>query len=91
MSLPAALQPDSDSEDELPHGWEERTDEAGRVFFVKYVRRCRFGHEFDFDRLKMNRFSPQSRREENAVVSSTYGQDEASVWRIAVRLGKRGK
>lgn len=41
MSLPAALQPDSDSEDELPHGWEERTDEDGRVFFVKYVR-CRW-------------------------------------------------
>lgn len=38
MSLPAALQPDSDSEDELPHGWEERTDEDGRVFFIKYAR-----------------------------------------------------
>lgn len=37
MSLPAALQPDSDSEDELPHGWEERTDEDGKVFFVKCV------------------------------------------------------
>lgn len=37
MSLPAALQPDSDSEDELPHGWEERTNEDGKVFFVKCV------------------------------------------------------
>lgn len=37
MSLPAALQPDSDSEDELPHGWEERTDDDGKVFFVKYA------------------------------------------------------
>lgn len=29
------LQPDSDSEDELPPGWEERTDGDGYVFYLK--------------------------------------------------------
>lgn len=27
--------PDSDSEDELPPGWEERTSDEGQVFYVK--------------------------------------------------------
>lgn len=28
---------DSDSEDELPPGWEEKSTEDGNVYFVKYV------------------------------------------------------
>lgn len=31
----AAFQPDSDSEDELPPNWEERTEENGRVYYLK--------------------------------------------------------
>lgn len=29
------MQPDSDSEDELPPGWEERADDDGNVFYIK--------------------------------------------------------
>jgi hypothetical protein len=34
----AAMLPDSDSEDELPPGWEERATADGRVYFVKYEK-----------------------------------------------------
>lgn len=37
MSRPGVMQPDSDSEDELPPNWEERTADDGQVFYVKYV------------------------------------------------------
>lgn len=33
----AAILPDSDSEDELPPGWEERATLDGSVYYVKYV------------------------------------------------------
>lgn len=33
----ASLLPDSDSEDELPPGWEERATLDGSVYYVKYV------------------------------------------------------
>ena len=33
----AAYFPDTDSEDELPLGWEERVDLDGRVFFVDHI------------------------------------------------------
>jgi len=29
--------PESDSEDEMPPGWEERTTRDGCVYYVKYV------------------------------------------------------
>lgn len=32
-----SMQADSDTEDELPPGWEERSSEEGQVFYVKYV------------------------------------------------------
>lgn len=32
---PAIMQPDSDSEDELPPGWEERVHNDGNVFYLK--------------------------------------------------------
>lgn len=34
----SAFQPDSDSEDELPPGWKEQTDETGKVFYIKLVQ-----------------------------------------------------
>jgi hypothetical protein len=33
----AAIMPDSDSEDELPPGWEERATVDGSVYYVKWV------------------------------------------------------
>lgn len=33
----ASYFPDTDSEDELPLGWEERVDLDGRVFFVDHL------------------------------------------------------
>ena len=32
-----ALGMDTDSDDELPHGWEERTTSDGWVYYAKYV------------------------------------------------------
>lgn len=29
------MQPDSDSDDEMPPGWEERTSEDGKVLYIK--------------------------------------------------------
>lgn len=36
-SAMSAFQPDSDSEDELPPGWIEQTDESSNVSYVKWV------------------------------------------------------
>lgn len=35
MSRMGPILPDSDSEDELPPGWEERTSDTGQVYYVK--------------------------------------------------------
>lgn len=37
MRGPAIMQPDSDSDDELPSGWEERANNDGNVFYLKYL------------------------------------------------------
>ena len=31
------LLPDTDSEDEMPQGWEEKISQSDRVYYVKYV------------------------------------------------------
>jgi WW domain-containing oxidoreductase len=35
LLIMAAIMPDSDSEDELPPGWEERATVDGSVYYVK--------------------------------------------------------
>jgi hypothetical protein len=35
LIIMAAIMPDSDSEDELPPGWEERATVDGSVYYVK--------------------------------------------------------
>lgn len=35
----ASFLPDTDSEDELPVGWEERATLDGKVYYAKYVKR----------------------------------------------------
>ena len=34
----SSFQLDTDSEDEVPAGWEERLTEDGKVFYAKYVK-----------------------------------------------------
>ncbi|XP_065336408.1 WW domain-containing oxidoreductase [Cloeon dipterum] len=43
--MSAAVLPDSDSEDELPPGWEERATPDGRVYFVNHnTKGCQWTH-----------------------------------------------
>jgi len=35
--MASGLQFDTDSEDELPAGWDERSTEDGKVYYAKYV------------------------------------------------------
>jgi hypothetical protein len=53
----AAMLPDSDSEDELPPGWEERATADGRVYFVKYEKSA--ANSFTFVSEKLNIYQLQ--------------------------------